>query len=95
MKLIRFIIKIQVHVFLWLKNLPSKIDGFVERFFMASFWCKYTDHYWKEYHSTLISPHWRKCLRCDHRELDHNNGFGEPDWQPTNYGTSEWRKGGE
>lgn len=44
------------------------------------------------YNAAEGSPHWRKCFYCDYRELDHNDGIGIPDWQPTNYGTPAWDK---
>lgn len=56
-------------------------------------WCRIKkEHKWEEHHL----PHWRRCIRCEYRELDHSEiihtvGCGKkPEWKETSYGTPEW-----
>jgi hypothetical protein len=68
------------------RKLIEKVRDFLHRIYMSSFWCEFRPHLWNVY----ANPHWRKCERCDERELDHNDDYYNPDWQPTQYGTPAW-----
>ena len=92
-KTIKIEIKVPIPEFFWLKDQYWKLCKAIHKIKMSSFWCKLTgDHAWKYYQLSEFTPHWRKCLRCDERELDHNDSFkgGNCDWKPTAYGTPEW-----
>lgn len=49
-------------------------------------------HIWERYKNVRDNIHYRICLKCEKRELDHNDGQGVPNWCPTTYGTPAWNK---
>ncbi len=77
--------------FLWIKDQYYKGVDTIECIRLLPIWCKLKrNHLWREYGLSELTPHWRKCRRCGERELDHNDGFGTPDWNETCYGTPLW-----